>query len=521
MNQIDRRQFLKFTGAAVGLAGLPLAHLIRPKALWGSNRDLPAFEPDVEIYLEAVHRQVSLLPGPATDVWTYQGKVVTGPADALDLSGRSYLGPTFRLKQGQKVRIRFLNRLPDETIIHWHGLHVPDRMDGHPRFAVGPGGSYTYEFEVLNRAGTYWYHPHPHGRTGYQVYGGLAGLFVVSDKEEAALPLPTGRYDVPLVIQDRVFDQDNQLVYMPGGMMDRMNGMLGDRILVNGRPDAAMGVDAGTYRLRILNGSNARIYHLAWDDGTPLTVIGTDGGLLEQPQQKASVLLAPGERIELWVDFSRIFNGPGARLVSLPLPEAASGRMMGGGMMGRGMRGRMMRRRPLPEDLTFTVIRFKVNAGSGKRLDLPDRLAVLERHNPKDADNADSPRHISLAMAHMQGVINGRVFAMNEVAADEIVRLGATEIWEFSNRSAGMGMMNMPMAHPMHIHAVQFQILDRWGVTHDGYVDQGWKDTLLLMPDERARVIARFAPYAGLYLYHCHNLEHEDGGMMRNFRIAG
>jgi FtsP/CotA-like multicopper oxidase with cupredoxin domain len=123
-------------------------------------------------------------------------------------------------------------------------------------------------------------------------------------------------------------------------------------------------------------------------------------------------------------------------------------------------------------------------------------------------------------MNHMQGLINGRVFDMQEVARDEIVRLGATEIWEFENDSFGMGMMNRPMAHPMHIHSVQFQVLDRSGATQDSYVDQGWKDTVLILPGERVQVIARYAPFAGLYLYHCHNLEHEDGGMMRNFRIV-
>jgi FtsP/CotA-like multicopper oxidase with cupredoxin domain len=350
------------------------------------------------------------------------------------------------------------------------------------------------------------------------VYGGLAGLLIVSDNEEAALPLPAGRRDLALVIQDRTFDPNNQLVYMPGGMMDRMNGAWGDRILVNGRSDASMDVDAGAYRLRILNGSNARIYRLAWDDGTPLTIIGTDGGLLERPEEKQNVLLAPGERIELWADFSRYSEGSAIRLVSRPLPQAAAGGMTGG-MMGRGRMGRMMGRRALPQHTTFSVIRFKVGAGVGTQADLPERLTRLERYMRADADNRSDPRRFSLAMSHMQGVINGRTFAMEAVAPDEAVRLGATEIWEFANNVTGMGMMNMPMAHPMHIHAVQFQVLERRGRASDGHLDRGWKDTVLVLPGERVRVMARFAPFEGLYLYHCHNLEHEDGGMMRNFRI--
>ena len=296
--------------------------------------------------------------------------------------------------------------------------------------------------------------------------------------------------------------------------MDRMNGMLGDRILVNGRPEASIDVDAGAYRLRILNGSNARIYRLAWGDDTPLTVIGTDGGLLERPENKRDILLSPGERIELWADFSRHSRGSDVRLVNRPLPEGASGSMMGR-MMGRRMGGRA-----LADDTTYTVVRFIVGTGVGQSRNLPDRLASVERYSPADADNIAYPRRFSLAMAHMQGVINGRVFALQDVAPDERVRLGATEIWDFANDLSGMGMMSMPMPHPMHIHAVQFQVLERLGATHGGYVDQGWKDTVLLLPGERVRVMARFAPFSGLYLYHCHNLEHEDGGMMRNFRIA-
>ncbi len=510
---IDRRRFIKWTGAAVaGLAGLSFAPFIKSQALWGANPE-SGFEPDVDIYLEAVSRQVPILSGPDTDVWSYRGKVLVGPSDALDLSDSSYLGPTFRLKQGQKVRIRFLNFLPEETIIHWHGLHVPDLMDGHPRFAVGPGGSYTYEFEVLNRAGTYWYHPHPHGRTGHQVYGGLAGLLIVSDKEETSLPLPTGDHDLSLVIQDRFFDQNNQLVYMPGGMMDRMNGMLGDRILVNGRADASIDVDGGAYRLRILNASNARVYRLAWDDGRPLVVIGTDGGLIERPEQTQEVLLSPGERLEVWADFSRYSVGASVRLISLPLPESASG-----GMMGPGMMGGMMGRQPPLGDESFAIMHFKVGSATSPKLDLPDKLTPLEHYTRANADDS-YVRRFTLSMSHMQGLINGRVFAMQEVAPDEIIRLGATEIWEFANDVSGMGMMNMPMAHPMHIHAVQFQVLNRWGVRHNGYMDKGWQDTVLLLPGEGVQVIARFAPFTGLYLYHCHNLEHGDGGMMRNFRI--
>jgi FtsP/CotA-like multicopper oxidase with cupredoxin domain len=236
------------------------------------------------------------------------------------------------VRTGQKVRIRFTNQIADQTIVHWHGLHVPADMDGHPRFVIRRGQSYRYEFEVRNRAGTYWYHPHPHGITGPQVYGGLAGLFLVSDDEEQAAGLPAGEYDIPLVIQDRTFDGNNLLVYLSGHRMERMSGFLGDWIMVNGQPDFILPVANRAYRLRLLNGSNARIYRLAWQDGRPMTVIGTDGGLLEKPVQRRFVMLGPGERLELWADFSRQAPGAETALVSLPFDAGP----LGGGRGGIG-----------------------------------------------------------------------------------------------------------------------------------------------------------------------------------------
>lgn len=496
---MNRRNFLKYAGTCIGWMGLPFVSLTPFRSSLAASKT--AFEPDVEIYLEALPGTANLRSGPATHVWHYRGTVMAGPPDALDSSDRSYLGPTFRLQRGQKVRIRFQNLLPDETVIHWHGLHVPDTMDGHPRLAVASGNTYTYEFEVINRAGTYWYHPHPHGRTGHQVYGGLAGLFIVDDAVERRLNLPKGPFDIPLVLQDRTLDRENQLIYMPRGGMDRMWGMFGEKILVNGRLEKRMAVEARAYRMRVLNGSNARIYRLAWSDGSPLTVIGTDGGLLERPVLKEDVLLSPGERLELWADFNRLGGGSSVSLISRRLPEAALGPMMGAGT-------------------EFPLREFTIGPARAPGPGLPDVLTPMQRLSRVDADNISLPRQITLAMNHMRGTLNGRTFEMEAVARDEQVRHGDTEIWEFANDTSGRGMMRMPMPHPMHLHAVQFQVLDRWGVSHDSYVDHGWKDTVLVLPGERVQVIARFNPYKGLYLYHCHNLEHEDGGMMRNFLIV-
>ena len=209
-------------------------------------------------------------------------------------------------------------------------------MDGHPMYAIDPGETFVYEFEMRNRAGLYFYHPHTHEATATQVYRGLAGAIIVGDDEEKALDLPSGEFEIPIVLQDRSFNDDNQLVY-GGGMHAQMVGFQGDRILVNGRPDYAIDVASRAYRLRILNGSNSRIYKLAWDDASPITVIGVDGGLLEKPEEKPYVMLAPGERLDVWADFSG--RSVGSRIVMRSAPFSGVLPRMARGMMGGMMAG--------------------------------------------------------------------------------------------------------------------------------------------------------------------------------------
>jgi FtsP/CotA-like multicopper oxidase with cupredoxin domain len=210
----------------------------------------------VEISVRAARASYDILPGGETRVWQYQGSLLKGPPDSLQTLPDSYLGPILHLRRGQTLKVHFDNQINEPSVVHWHGLSVPDEMDGHPRHAIEHGQSYTYEFPILNRAGTYWYHPHPHQRTGPQVYYGLAGLLIVSDDEESALGLPAGEFDLPLVIQDRSFDSHNQLDYSGNPMV----GFLGERVLVNGQANYTLEVASAPYRLRLLNGSNARIY---------------------------------------------------------------------------------------------------------------------------------------------------------------------------------------------------------------------------------------------------------------------
>lgn len=514
-SSMSRRNFLRLAGLA---------------SAWTLGRSRTSFAAprpqgdELEVALSAGPTRIELFSGAATQVTAFRGKVLQGSSTCLEVIPGSYLGPTIRVRRGQRIRVNFNNEQRQESIVHWHGLHVPDEMDGHPRFAVGQGARYVYDFTVNNRAGTYWYHPHPHGKTGPQVYSGLAGLLLVSDEQEQALDLPRDEYDIPLVIQDRSFDRNNQLRYLADGMaaqMDRMVGFLGDRILVNGLPDYALSVATRAYRLRLLNGSNSRIYKLAWDDGSPMTVIGTDGGLLEKPLQRPYVTLAPAQRLELWMDFSQRAIGDELTLRSLPFEGAMSmGGMMGGGMMG------MMAQSGLANGAPFPVLKVRIERREKTTSALPNRLTPIPAPSLEEAVNRGRPRVFNLTMSRMQWSIDGRTFEMTEVADEEKVRLGTTEIWEFRNdASGGMGKM----VHPIHIHGLQFRILGRnvdrahqaaWQTLKDGFVDAGWHDTVLVMPGERVRILLRFEDYAGLYLYHCHNLEHEDMGMMRNYRVV-
>jgi FtsP/CotA-like multicopper oxidase with cupredoxin domain len=506
---MKRRELLYGFGiTALGLAAgrLPGAFARRPFFA----------EPDVDLTLIAAPGHAQILPGPATDVWRFTGVLHKGPADTLQVIPGSYLGPIIRLRKRQKVRIRFRNNLPEDSIVHWHGLDVPEAADGHPRLAVGTGGEYVYEFEVINRAGTYWYHPHPHHRTGSQVYRGLAGLMLVTDDEETALGLPGGDADLAWVLQDRTFDAGNQLTYLGGGMMDQMHGLLGSRVLVNG--SVAPRVELGTkpYRIRLLNGSSARVYKLMWDDGTPMTVVAVDGGLLERRLEQKYLTLAPAQRAEVVLDLSRHRVGSTVQLRSDSFPESEVDATQTG-MMGGAGGGRIRNGTPLPLT-TITVARKESST-----FRLPSRLAS---YDARSADDASAPvRRITLDFRAGQWLLGGRTFGMLEVAPDEIVAAGSSQIWEIANVG---GMMGRQMAHPFHVHGTQFRVISRVNSAaatpgeslRDGVIDAGWRDTVLVMPGETVRLLMRFTKSPGLYLYHCHILEHEDMGMMRNFRVT-
>ncbi|MBK8980970.1 MAG: multicopper oxidase domain-containing protein [Ignavibacteria bacterium] len=528
--KIKRKDFLKYSVAPFALTLLPTTFLSACESNSESDKKSGnVFSPDIEVELTAHPAAVSILPGSKTNVWKYTGKVIKGNNDSIQNFEDSYIGPAFRVKKGERIRIIFKNEIDESTIVHWHGLHVPPEMDGHPKNVIEKGEEYVYEFEVMDRAGVYWFHPHPHDKTGPQVYSGLAGLFIITDDEEIKLNLPSGEDEIPLIIQDRTFDSDNQLVYL-NSPMERMTGFLGEKIVVNGKINFSLDLDSKTYRLRLLNGSNSRIYKLAWSDGTPLTVIGTDGGLLEKPVKRDYLTFGPAERFDIIADFSGKKQGAIVRLVSLPFPSQVSGM---GGMMGRGRMGMMQRGdNDLPEmgdELNLLSINI-INKVTNNFI-LPAEISSFEELNTNNAVNINSPRRFNFGMGgHMRWTINNKTFEMDSVAEWEKVKLNTTEIWEFVNGAGSRGMMGgmMEMPHPVHIHNVQFKIINRtyngnsdniWDAFKDGFIDDGWKDSFLLLPGTSTQVLLRFKDYSGIYLYHCHNLEHEDMGMMRNYLI--
>ncbi|MCF7764394.1 MAG: multicopper oxidase domain-containing protein [Verrucomicrobia bacterium] len=515
---LERRKALRVLGlsAMAGLAGSSAFS----SALAAIAKSASVRPPDVELELGAAPGEVKLLPGKPTRVWCFTARLVRGPADTLQPITDSTLGPVIRLRRGQRVRIRFHNELGEPSIVHWHGLDVPESADGHPRLAVGHGQSYTYDFEVTNRAGTYWYHPHPHMRTAVQVYQGLAGLLIVSDPEEKDLDLPGDAGELLCVLQDRRLDADNQLVYAGasgegrgrggggmGGMMETMNGWLGDRMLVSGRVQPTIDVDRRAYRVRLLNGSNARIYKLAWSDRSPMTLIGSDGGLLEKARTQAALTLAPGQRAEVLLDLSAHAGAAPLQLLSLAFPAGAVGRV---GMMAESS--------PVPQGAALTLMTLRISETKGPGVRLPKKLST---HNFRKLPNAPV-RPVPLTFMRMSWLIDGRSFDMQDVAKEETVAPNSTHVWEFENQPNPMGM---EMAHPIHVHGLQFRVLARSGGAanplREGINDTGWLDTVLVLPGEKVRVQIKFSSHPGLYLYHCHILEHEDMGMMRNFRITG
>ncbi len=388
------------------------------------------------------------------------------------------------MQKGSDFSVLFENQYTEEATIHWHGLLVPELMDGQPKDAVQPGNNYTYSFPVFQRAGTYFYHSHAHHVTAKHVYMGYAGFFIVEDEEELQYGLPTGAYDIPLLIQDRHSVYQPQFNYSPS-MMDRMLGYLGDVTLVNGTPEAFFDVQKTLYRFRIVNGSNARVYKLGFSDNSPFHIIATDGGLKDEVVPTSSVFLSPGERIEILFDFAPYNIGNSITLQSQTFS-------------GIGNQGTLME-----------LLRFDIAGDLSSSGTAPQELPPIDYY---DINDITGTRTFTLSQGMMgTGMhrINGLTYDMNRI--DEVIPFNKLEEWKFVN--------NTNNYHPMHVHGVLFQVYSRNGNTILAPNDKGWKDTVLVNPNETVQTLVKFIDYSGTYLLHCHNLEHEDDGMMLNINV--
>lgn len=506
---MHRRQLIRLAGLA---AAAPLA---RPlfAAGWPNG---PVNGIDPARIPRAPLRMAPIIRGPALTLRAQERVVEIAPG----VKGRAWspgdgpVGPTIEARRGDTLAIRLENALPEQTILHWHGLRVPEAADGHPRLAIDPGQHYDYTLPVIDRAGTYWYHSHAHHRTGIQAYRGMAGVLLVRDETEDALGLPTGAHELPMLIQDRRLAEDGTFVYDPA-MHEVMEGFFGDAAFVNGIRLPKHDVETTTYRLRLVNGTTSRILRLALSNGAPFRLLGSDGGLLELSELVHTIDLATGERADVLVDFSKVPVGQTVSLLSQAFENPVMGMMgMGGGMGGRGMGGGMgggpgrMGAGGIRQGGEMTLVEFRVaKAVTPQPWTPPAELSVVRLPTPR-VTRTRTFRFESMRMEH---TINGRSFDMARM--DETVRFGDTEVWQFVNPS--------PFPHPIHVHEVQFSVLERiGGRARIMPWERGLKDTVLVMPGEQVNVRATFDAYRGRFLMHCHNLVHEDMGMMLNFEIA-
>jgi blue copper oxidase len=430
------------------------------------------------------------------------------PTSSLGYSA-DYLGPTLRFRRGRRASLAVLNRMDRPTTTHLHGLLMPAASDGAPHRPVAPGETWRTSFEVDQPATTAWYHAHPHGDTGRQVYSGLAGMAIVdeADGPGAALPTRYGIDDLPLILQDRLLDPLGRAIYRSDGHA-MMMGMRGDALVVNGAVDPVATVPPGLVRLRILNGANARNFDLAFEDQRVFHIVAGDGGLLAAPVARRTLVVAPGERFEIVVDFSdrrpAVLETTSDTAAILAARNPALARTMGRGS------GRLLRfevdpalpahTRALPQKLA-QLAPPSIPAGAIRR-------GVSLDMGPSMMGQGMAPGAMRHGPGGMHG-INGKSYDPERI--DFEISLGSTEVWEIRPQM---------MAHPFHIHGVTFRVLSVGGAAPPEHLT-GDKDTVLV--DRPVELLVRFNQPATKdtpFMFHCHVLEHEDAGMMAQFRTT-
>jgi spore coat protein A, manganese oxidase len=444
-----------------------------------------------------VHRDMK-----PTRFWTYNG---------------SMPGPTLEARSGEGLLVEWVNALPQQhflpidyrlhgagadqpqvrTVVHLHGGKTPHASDGYPEEWYTPGHSALCHYPNRQDAAALWYHDHAMGINRLNMYAGLFGAYLIRDAAEEALDLPRGEFEIPLLLCDRqFFRDDHQLCYpvSPYPEAPWVWDIEADGTLVNGKLFPYLEVQPRAYRLRLLGASNSRVFHLALSNGQPLLQIGTDQGLLPAPVAMQRIILAPGERIDLVVDFAALGGQ------TLELRNEAIG-----------------------------ILQFRVAAGTGKPWQAP---AVLRPVPRLPAARAVKTRQMTLG-EHDSGTGDPVEMLLNDTPwmapVTEKPRLDTVEIWEFLNLTDDI--------HPMHLHLVRFQLLDRQVFHPPDYLrsgkvvltgpviaprpeELGWKDTIQAYPGMITRIIVRFEGYTGRYLWHCHILEHEANDMMRPFEVV-
>jgi bilirubin oxidase len=416
----------------------------------------------VEVNITAAPARLSVLPGRLTDVYAYNGSVP---------------GPTLEAGEGDRVIIHFRNDLPEATTVHWHGVHLPAAMDGSPFDPVPPGGRFDYIFTIpRGTAGTYWYHPHPDGRSEYQAAMGLFGAFIVRAADDPIASLP----EKLIILSDNRFRSDGSIDFADPASaqseIDMENGREGNVMFVNGQIRPSISIRAGdVQRWRVINASAARIYRLTVP-GQTLLHVGSDDGLFEHAVTTDDILVANSERVELLVRGTAA-PGSSAQLVDLPYDRY------------------MPQTRPADWNTSHVLLDLRFSDGAPRApVALPTTFRLVRA---LDTTAATMTRTVVMS----QGLINGHTMDMSRV--DMQASVGATEIWEVENV--------VGMDHPFHLHGFQFQVLDRNGVAEPF---RSWKDVVNIPKHEVVRFIVRYADFPGKWMFHCHILAHEDHGMM-------
>jgi FtsP/CotA-like multicopper oxidase with cupredoxin domain len=386
----------------------------------------------------------------------------------------SYLGPTIRVSRGDKVAVDVVNQLPETSTLHWHGMRLPAVMDGGPHQMIEAGSTWKPYWTIEQPAATTWYHPHLHGSTALHVYRGLAGLFLIEDQESLQLPSNYGVDDIPIIIQDKMFRGD-------GSFFEKMGltpfGMLGNQILVNGTYDPYFRISSSQVRFRLLNGSNARAYHIGFSDDRSFYLVGNDAGLLPEPVMMNRILLSLGERAEIVVEFK---EGEETILHSFAGEDGI-------------------------ENGEFDLVKLIADPSLAAAAPLP---RVLSNEPPIEVPADAKVRTFVLTT---ESEINGKKMEMSRI--DEVVPAGAREIWEITNKG---------WDHNFQIHDAAFTILDKNGELPPEY-ERGRKDTVFIPSGTKVRLAVDFGSYPDPetpYMYHCHLLYHEDSGMMGQFVIV-